>query len=151
MLTPKKPLFDSCAMARPNPITQHAVVYQHALQQWKDFQTQSTAVELSECLSNPETTAPSKMAAALRVLPSLERYPVAFGVFVSAARHWSPLEQTLFLGEFLPGPSVVESHIIKTAARGRWIVPEKLPVTLDEFPRRIWQRAVASGFSARIA
>ena len=139
MLTLKEPLFDSRA------------TYQLALQRWQAFQAQSTDVELRACLRNPEATAPAKMAAALRVLPPLERFPVAFGVFLSAARHWRPLEQTVFLGEFLPAPSDIERHILEAAARGTWIVPEKLPVTLDEFPSRIWKRAVASGFLARIA
>ena len=110
----------------------------------------SNDLKLGECLQNLETTSAAAIVTALRVLPPLERTPVAFGVFLQAARHWSHVEQALFLGELMPEPSTVELHILKAAACGALLVPAKFPVTLEEFPSRIWQRALASGKPARI-
>lgn len=128
-----------------------ATVYQHALRQWEEFHAASSNVNLGGCLRDLEGTAPADLAHALRILPANERTPVAFGVFLQAASRWSPLEQTVFLGEFLPRPSTVGRRILDSAAPGALEAPAKLPVTLEEFPSRIWKRAIASGSPRRIA
>ena len=127
-----------------------SIAYGYAHNQWERFHASASDLKLGELLQNLEAAPSDKLAAALRVLPALERVPVAFGVFIQMAGCWSPMEQTLFLGEFLPGPSAVERRILEAAARGALKVPGNLPVTLEEFPSRIWQRALASGNPARI-
>ena len=124
--------------------------YQHALCQWQAFNASTSSPGHGDCLWQCETRAPEEISRLLRLLPAGERRPVAFGVFFKVAGHWSPLEQTVFLGEFLSGPSLLERRLLEAAARGALHCPEKLPVTVDEFPSRIWQRAQASQAPARL-
>ena len=124
--------------------------YQHALCQWQAFNASTSSPGHGDCLWQCETRAPEEISRLLRLLPGGERRPVAFGVFFKVAGHWSPLEQTVFLGEFLSGPSLLERRLLEAAARGALHCPEKLPVTVDEFPSRIWQRAQASQAPARL-
>jgi hypothetical protein len=126
------------------------IAYQHARRAWEEFHAKSTQLNLGERLQNLESTSSAEIAEALRILPTWERTPVAFGVFIDAASRWSPHQQTVFLDEFSPDPSAVERCILEAAAFGTLKAPEKLPVTLEEFPNRIWRRAIASGSPARL-
>ncbi len=127
-----------------------SIAYQCALKRWEEFHTACTGSNLASCLRDQETTPPEDMAIALRVLPASERVPVAFGVFLRASKQWSGAGRASFRGEFLPDPSPIEREILDAAERGVLQMPEKLPVTLEEFPSRIWQRAQASGSRARL-
>ena len=124
--------------------------YQHALTQWNAFHANTSAPSLGECLLQFQTSPPDEIASLLRLLPAGERTPVAFGVFFKGARHWRPIEQTVYLGEFLSGPTPVERRLLEAAARGALPCPEELPVTVEEFPSRIWQRAQASQSPVRL-
>jgi hypothetical protein len=147
-LTPPTPEIMTASPA--SLLAPETIAYQHAGRVWEEFHAESTRLNLGERLQDLESCPSAEIAEALRILPGGERTPVAFGVFLHAASHWTPLEQTVFLGEFLPGPSVVERRILEAAARGALKAPEKLPVTLEEFPSRIWQRAIASGSPTRL-
>jgi hypothetical protein len=127
-----------------------SLAYQAAFNQWEEFQSKATDLGLGARLRALETTPASDIAMALHALPPAERAPVAFGVFLTAAHRWRPCEQSVFLGEFLTAPSAVERYILEAAARGVLKPPAKLPVTVEEFPSRLWHRAVASGVPARI-
>jgi hypothetical protein len=134
----------------PETLEPESIVYQRALNEWETFHARTNELHLGDVLLNPDDTPASGIAAALRVLPPAERSPVAFGMFLKSASRWSSIEQTVFLGEFLPRPTVIERRLLEAAVRGVLTVPEKLPVTLEEFPSRIWKRAIASGSPARI-
>lgn len=134
----------------PEILKPAVLAYQHALTQWKAFHANTSAPGLGECLWQCETSPPDEIAGLLRLLPTGERTPVAFGVFFKGARHWRPIEQTVYLGEFLSGPTPGERKLLEAAVRGVLPCPEKLPVTLEEFPSRIWQRAQAKQAPARL-
>ena len=130
--------------------TPEANAYQNALRTWEAYHARSTELNLGDCLRDLDTTSLGQIAEALRVIPSSERGPVAFGVFVKAAASWRPIEQTVFLGEFLSSPSKPERRILEAATRGAMKTSDRLPVTIEEFPSRIWKRAIASGSPARL-
>ena len=52
--------------------------------------------------------------------------------------------------EFFPDPSAVERYLLEATASGALESPESLPVTIEEFPSRLWNRAIASGSPARL-
>lgn len=85
-----------------------------------------------------------------RALPLSERMPVAFGFYILYSRNWRENRKASFRAEFLPDPSPVERGILEAAERGDLKFPHKLPVTLEEFPSRIWQRARASQHTDRL-
>ena len=134
----------------PTALEPESLVYQRAFNEWETLHARTNELHLRDVLMDPDDTPVSGIAAALRALPPPERFPVAFGVFLRSASRWSSIEQTVFLGEFLPGPTAIERRLLEAAARSALTMPEKLPVTLEEFPSRIWKRSVASGSPARI-
>lgn len=131
-------------------LASETIAYQHAFQTWTKFHAETTRLKLGDRLLNPGSTSIEGISEAIRILPPGERLPVAFGVFLMAAGHWSPSGQAAFLGEFLPCPSDIESGILETARRTAVEPPESLPVTLEEFPSRLWKRAMASGHPDRL-
>jgi hypothetical protein len=123
--------------------------YQHALFTWERFQSESRYVpDEASLLSGTPTV--NLVDSFLRLIPPAESKPAAFGLFIRFARNWSPLRQSSFLGEFLPGPSSVERRLLEAGAKGALKPPCKLPITLEEFPSRIWKRAQASGSPGRL-
>ena len=124
--------------------------YQYALSQWEAFNAATSSHALVHCLWPAESPPPGQISKILRLLPAAERTPVAFGMFFREGGRWTPIEQTVFLGEFLSGPTPLERQLLEAAARGALPYPENLPVTVDEFPSRIWQRAQATQAPARL-
>ncbi len=118
--------------------------YQHALSVWEDFHAQTKCLVLDEKSLSRSTAKDHMLDCVLRALPPGECTPTAFGLFVRFGSNWSPVRQTSFLGEFLPGPSTVERRLLEAAAKGAIKQPRKYPVTVEEFPSRIWKRAQAS-------
>lgn len=131
-------------------LASETIAYQHAFQTWTKFHAETTRLKLGERFLNLESTSIEGISEAIRILPPGERLPVAFGVFLMAAGHWNPSGQAAFLGEFLPCPSEIERGILETARRTAVEPPAKLPVTLEEFPSRLWKRAMASGHPDRL-
>lgn len=125
--------------------------YQHARSTWERFRAtfRFTAAE-AESLFCEEPTG-ELVDRFLLALPPDERRPVAFGFFLRHAGRWSPLRQSSFLGGFLPAPLAAERTILEAAVRGVPDRPGRLPVTLEEFPSRIWKRALASRRPHRLA
>jgi hypothetical protein len=124
--------------------------YQHALAVWENFHAQSKCPVLDEESLSRRTASENSVDRVLRLLPQGERTPVAFGLFFRYGRNWKPVRQSVFLGEFLPDPSPVERRLLEAAAKGAVKLPEKLPVTVEEFPSRIWKRAQASHCPQRL-
>ncbi len=124
--------------------------YQHALAVWENFHAQSKYPVMDEESLTRGAAKDHMLDRILRALPPGERTPTAFGLFVRFGRHWKPLRQASFLGEFLPGPSTVERRLLEAAAKGAVKRPRRLPVTVEEFPSRIWQRARASQCPKRL-
>jgi hypothetical protein len=55
-----------------------------------------------------------------------------------------------FLDEFLPNLSSVERHTLDATVSHRVTTPAKLPATVENFPSRMWQRALAQQRPARL-
>jgi len=124
--------------------------YQHALAVWENFHSLSKCPVLDvESLTRREASE-NLVDRVLRSLPPCEQTPVAFGIFIRFGRNWKPLRQTSFLGEFLPNPSPIERGILEAAAKGAVKRPRKIPVTVEEFPSRIWKRAQATQSPTRL-
>lgn len=126
------------------------VAYQGARLAWEEFYTKSTQMNLGERLRDRDSFSSAEIAEALRILPACERTPVAFGVFIDVANRWSPYEQTVFRNEFFPDSSAVEHRLLEAASSRAMESPAWLPVTLEEFPSRLWKRAIVSGSEARL-
>jgi hypothetical protein len=124
--------------------------YQHALSVWETFHAQSKCPALDEEFLTRRAASDNSVDRVLRLLPQGERIPVAFGLFVRFGRNWKPVRQSVFLGEFLPNPSTVERRLLEAAAKGAVKRPRKIPVTVEEFPSRIWKRAQASQCPQRL-
>jgi hypothetical protein len=130
-------------------MTDEIQAYQHSLSIWERFQSESRYVpDEASLLSGVPSV--NLVDGFLRLMPPAERKPAAFGLFIRFARNWSPPRQSSFLGEFLPDPSPVERSLLEAAAKGALKPPCKLPVTLEEFPSRIWKRAQTSGSPGRL-
>ena len=125
-------------------------LYQNSLRTWEIFHARSTELDLGKRLRDLEAPTFGQIEEALWVIPSAERTPVAFGVFLQAAAGWSAIEQTHFLSVFLAASSKPVRRILEAAVRGALKTPDHLPVTLEEFPSRIWKRAVDSGSPTRL-
>ena len=131
-------------------MTNEIQAYQHALAVWENFHSQSKCPVLDEESLTRRGASENSIDRVLLALPQAEQIPVAFGLFMRFGRNWSPLRQTSFLGEFLPGPSPVERNLLEAAAKGAVKRPRKLPVTVEEFPSRIWNRAQTSQSPRRL-
>lgn len=125
-------------------------VYQHAMRCWQSFHAAAVTPEAADLLRRSRSISTAALADILRPLPACERRPVAFGMFLRAAAMWEASARAGFLVEFLDAPTPAERGLLEAAAMGALPVPRHLPLTLDEFPSRIWQRAVASGRPARL-
>ena len=132
------------------PEQPEAIAYQCARRRWVEFHATLDGATLEPCPRDRETSIPGGVVTVLRALPACERVPVAFGVFLSVAQQWTSAAQASFRREFLPEPSPIEERILDAAGRGALQLPEKLPVTLEEVPSRIWQRAQESRSPERL-
>lgn len=126
------------------------LAYQHALTVWETFRAELPCPPMDVESLTRRPASENMLDRVLRLLPPNERTPVAFGIFIRFGRNWKPLRQTSFLGEFLPAPTPVERRLLEAAAKGAMKRPGKIPVTVEEFPSRIWKRAVASGNPKRL-
>lgn len=124
--------------------------YQHALSAWVNFHSQSKCPVFDEESLTRRVATENILDRILRALPPVERTPTAIGLFVRAARNWSSGRKSAFLEEFLPSPSPIVSDLLQASAKGEVNRPRRLPVTLEEFPSRIWQRAQASRSPERL-
>lgn len=125
--------------------------YQHALSVWMNFHAASKRLMRND-ESAPEANSPETLLGlVLPILPPGERRAAAIGTFVRFGGGWSPIRQSTFLGELIPGPNAAERRLLEAAARGAISRPQRIPVTLEEFPSRIWKRAMASGSMDRLA
>ena len=131
-------------------MTHEIKIYQHAFAVWENFRAQTKCPVLDEESLTRRTASENSIDRVIRALPQDERTPVAFGFFMRYGRNWKPLRQTTFLGEFLPGPSPVERRILEAAVKGTVKRPRRIPVTVEEFPSRIWKRAQASQSPKRL-
>ena len=132
------------------PLSPEAIAYQHALAEWRGFRSRTFATGLLSVIRNPALTDPDEIAEALRVLPAGECRPVAFTIVMKAGGGWSQSMLDGFLDEFLPNLSSVERHTLDATVCHRVTIPEKLPATIENFPSRIWQRALAHQRPARL-
>jgi len=126
------------------------LAYQHALTVWETFRAELPCPPMDVESLTRRPASENMLDRILRLLPPNERTPVAFGIFIRFGRNWKPLRQASFLGEFLPAPTPVERRMLEAAAKGAVKRPGKIPVTVEEFPSRIWKRAVASGNPKRL-
>jgi hypothetical protein len=124
--------------------------YQHALSVWQNFHSTTRISAVDGSLPTRRIAWEDHQDRILRALPPVERTPSAIGLFVRNARRWSTERKREFLTEFVPSPPPVVGEFLKAAAMGEVIRPRKLPVTLEEFPSRILQRALASGYPERL-
>lgn len=124
--------------------------YQHALTVWESFHSRSKCPVLDEESLTRRAVSENSIDRILRAIPQDERTPVAFGIFMRFGRNWSPRRQSAYLGEFLPNPSSIERPILEAAATGALKRPRRIPVTVEEFPSRIWKRAQATQSPTRL-
>lgn len=133
----------------PDP-QDHPAIHRHALACWQAFHAAAVTPDAADSLRRARSISPAVLASILRPLPACERRPVAFGVFLRAGGKWRTVDQAVFLAEFMDAPTLVERRLLEAAASGTLPLPRRLPLTLDEFPSRIWQRAVASARPSRL-
>lgn len=124
--------------------------YQHALSVWQNFHSTTRIPAVDGSLPTRRIAWEDYQDRILRALPPVERTPSAIGLFVRNARRWSTERKRGVLAEFVPSPPPAVGEFLKAAAMGAVIRPRKLPVTLEEFPSRIWQRALASRSPERL-
>ena len=132
------------------PLTPEAAAYQHAFAEWRAFRSRTFATGLLTVIRNPVVTDPEEITEALRVLPAGECRPLSFAIVMKAGGAWSSATLDRFLGEFLPALSPIEHHTLEANVSRRAVAPEKLPVTVENYPSRIWQRALAHQSAARL-
>lgn len=132
------------------PLQPESLAYQNALGYWQDFQETAKTVRLDLMLLRPGVFGKPGFAEALLLLPPAERRPVAFGELARHANDFSPQDYLRIREEVLPDASALERETLEGVKIGNFPLPDKLPVTLEEYPSRIWQRAVASGSSRRL-
>lgn len=137
-------------MRRSRDLPEEIQAYQQALATWQAFHETVRHPFPDERALATGAVSEDQQLAFLRALPAVERRPAAFGVFVRSAGNWSPLRQSMFLGEFIQGPLQIERRLLEAAARGAQEVPRRMPVTIEEFPSRIWKRALESGLPSRL-
>jgi hypothetical protein len=125
------------------PLTPEATAYQHARAEWRAFRSATFATSLLTVIRHPAITDPEEIAAALRVLPAAECRPVAFAIAMKAGGGWSSATLDRFCGEFLHAWSPIECQTLEAIVSRRVTAPEKLPATVETYPSRIWQRALA--------
>jgi hypothetical protein len=85
------------------------------------------------------------------MLPEGEREPVAFGIYLGGSAGWNAAEREHFRRRFLFGCESAALEVLGKADHGKFQAPVRVPATLEEFPSRIWKRALASGRPGRLA
>ena len=135
----------------PELLLPESLAYQNALERWQDFQEIAKTTRLDQMLCSPEAFGTATYAEALNLLPPNERRPVVFGELARNANGFSPQNYASMREQLLPDASAFELDALDAVRKGEISMPGKLPVTLEEFPSRIWQRAVASGSPQRLA
>jgi hypothetical protein len=131
-------------------LTPEAASYQYAFDVWRAFRSATFATSLLKILRHPAITDPEEIATAVRVLPSIECRPIAFAVAMKAGGGWASATLDRFLHEFLPEMSHCERQTLEAALSRRLTTPERLPSTVETYPSRIWQRALAHQRPARL-
>lgn len=123
---------------------QETKAYQNALSIWKDFHARTRGPDLDREMPDRRVAFETFQERILRAVPPVEREPSAVGMFIRSARKWSMDRKKRFLGEFLESPSPGVWDLLEAVSKAETVRPPRLPVTLEEFPSRIWQRALAS-------
>jgi hypothetical protein len=134
----------------PHEFSPESLAYQNALTCWRDFEEIARTVRLDDLLHRPDAFGTPVYIEALNLLPPQERRPVAFGELAGHANEFSPQDFTRIRERILPDASAFELDTLEAVKNGSLPLPDKLPVTLEEFPSRIWQRAMASGSPGRL-
>lgn len=138
----------------PSPSLQEllpeSLAYQKALGHWQHFQAAAKNLRLDKILCESSAYGSLEYIEALNFLPFAESRPVAFGTLARFATKFSPQHHARIRELILPDASLVELEALEAVKMGTLALPDKLPVTIEEFPSRIWQRAVASGTPSRL-
>ncbi len=134
----------------PQRLLPESLAYQHALHHWQNFQEAANRTRLDKLLRRPGAFGKPPYIEALNLLPHAERRPVVFGELARYANEFSPEDYLRLREQFLPDASVLELETLEAVKRGDLTIPDQLPVTLEEFSSRIWQRAMASGSATRL-
>lgn len=134
----------------PQELLPESLAYQNALGRWRDFQEVAKTMRLDKMLCKPDAFGSPVYFEALNLLPPTERRPVAFGELARHANQFSPQDHARIREVILPNATAFELDTLDAAKKGNLSLPDKLPVTLEEFPSRIWQRALASGSPQRL-
>jgi hypothetical protein len=127
-----------------------SLAYQNALGHWRDFQEDVKTLRLDQMLARPGCFGKRVYMEALNLLPPAERRPVLFGELARYAKEFFPSDHARIQQKILPDASAFELDALEAVRRGEIVLPTKLPITLERFPSRIWQRALASGSSQRL-
>lgn len=136
--------------ASPQNLIPESLAYQNALERWRDFQDVAKTMRLDQMLGRPGYFGKRVYLEALNLLPPAERRPVVFGELARYANEFFQQDYARIQKEILPDASAFELDTLEAVRRGEIPLPTQLPITLDRFPSRIWQRAVASGSARRL-
>jgi hypothetical protein len=144
--------FRSHIMKQPCPqeFLPESLAYQNALGRWRDFQEVAKTMQLDKMLCRTGAFGRPAYVEALNLLPPAERRPVAFGELARYANEFLPQDHARIRELILPDASACELDTREAVKNGSLSLPDKLPVTLEEFPSRIWQRAMSSGSPGRL-
>jgi hypothetical protein len=134
----------------PQRLLPESLAYQHALHHWQNFQDAANRTRLDKLLRRPGAFGKPPYIEALNLLPPAERRPVVFGELARYANEFFPEDYLRLREQFLPDASEFELETLEAVKRGELTIPDKLPVTLEEFSSRIWNRALASGSATRL-
>ena len=138
------------AHSSPQRLLPESLAYHHALHHWQNFQEAASRTRLDKLLRRPGAFGKPPYIEALNLLPHAERRPVVFGELARYANEFFPEDYLRLREQFLPDASVFELETLEAVKRGDLTIPDQLPITLEEFSSRIWQRAIASGSAARL-
>ena len=144
----------SCVMripALPPAIMEHeAAVFFGAHKVWEDFRQATVDLRLATLLADPTAFGSADFIAALSLLPEQERAPVVMGTLLQSSRYVSFAKAFGVCRALLAEYSSLEWSAICFAAMDPFPHPRELPVTLEEFPSRIWQRACRSNSQSQM-
>lgn len=87
----------------------------------------------------------------MRLLPRQERTPILLGILIEQQERLNPKTAADLCHTIDPDLPKQERDVFETIIQSGIIRSCRLPITLEEFPSRIWRRALASGSLKRAA
>ena len=126
-------------------------IYSRSRAGWRAFHLSTCEGHHAARLRRFREVSASKLGDTLGLLPAGEREPVAFGIYLGAASGWNAEERERFRRHHLSRCHPAAAEVLDGADRGTLAAPGRVPATLEEFPSRIWKRALASGRPGRLA